>query len=177
MRVDDWRSVLQVFQNDHGYREPLLVWVRPSLSLVNFIAEEMRKVGLNKISSVGCGCGTLEWIIQEASDLEVTGYEVNRIWWESNHSTPHFIHLEYVEEKGVNLKLPTDSAVMFCYFNNLEFFHQYLTNYSGPCVILIGPVDGKRHCDPEPGYLESFPTQWTVQSRMVISGGDEIVIY
>ena len=61
---------------------------------------------------------------------------------------------------------------MFCYFNNNEYFHQYLHQYrgkteksllshngeniAGSCVILIGPVDGARHCDPEPGYLEVF---------------------
>ena len=43
---------------------------------------------------------------------------------------------------------------MFCYFNNIELFHKYLDQYKGPCVILVGPVDGARHCDPEPAYLE-----------------------
>ena len=29
-----------------------------------------------------------------------------------------------------------------------------MTNASGFCVILIGPKDGQRHCEPEPRYLE-----------------------
>ena len=49
--------------------------------------------------------------------------------------------------------IPPDSAVMFCYFNNNQYFHKYLEQYQGKCVILIGPIDGKRHCDPEPDYL------------------------
>ena len=31
--------------------------------------------------------------IQEASDLEVYGFEVNKGWWEGPHSTPHYIPL------------------------------------------------------------------------------------
>ena len=50
--------------------------------------------------------------------------------------------------------IPEDTALLFCYFNNNEYFHQYLQQYRGQCVILIGPIDGARHCDPEPDYLQ-----------------------
>ena len=72
----------------------------------------MNKLGLRSISSVGCGCGTLEWLIQvgrgcpriprilrmftlfqAGTGVSVTGYEVNRIWWEGAHSTPHYIDM------------------------------------------------------------------------------------
>ena len=61
------------------------------------------------VFSVGCGCGTFEWLLkvswllniyisrylqlQEATGLKVRGFEVNRSWWEGTHSTPHFIDL------------------------------------------------------------------------------------
>ena len=54
-------------------------------------------------------------------------------------------------------KLDTNSALLFCYFNNLKYFHQYLEHYGGKCVILIGPVDGERHCEPDPHYLKKIP--------------------
>ena len=92
------------------YREPLLVWIRPTLASLTFIQQQVNKLGLGSISSVGCGCGTLEWLIQvcftklwlcsnssvilifqAATGIKVTGYEVNRIWWEGVHSTPHYI--------------------------------------------------------------------------------------
>ena len=43
------------------------------------------------------------------------------------------IFLEYVDDKGANLELPSDSALLFCYFNNLEFFNNYIKNYKGKC--------------------------------------------
>ena len=85
--------------------------------------------------------------------------------------------LEYVDEmEGKTCVIPDNTALMFCYFNNNQYFHQYLSQYrgkgqhkylriitvkhiSGICVILIGPIDGARHCDPEPGYLEVFILQ------------------
>ena len=78
---------------------------------------------------------------------------------------------EYVDElEGRFCELPSNSAALFCYFNCLELFHRYLDNFKGVfllvlltiikindpgfCVILIGPKDGSRHCEPEPRYLE-----------------------
>jgi len=57
------------------------------------------------------------------------------------------------EVEGKFISLPDASAAMFSYFNNRELFHKYLHNFTGRCVVLIGPVDGLRHCDPEPRYL------------------------
>ena len=81
------------------------------------------------------------------------------------------ISSEYVDElEGRFCELPADSAALFCYFNSLDLFHRYLDNFKGVfllvlltiikindpgfCVILIGPKDGSRHCEPEPRYLE-----------------------
>ena len=87
---------------------------------------------------------------------KATGLEVNSGWWESGYSTPHFVPLVYTEA-GVVPELPSESALLFSYFNNLEYFEEYLAAYGGDCVILIGPVDGKRHCAPEPSYLAEAP--------------------
>ena len=82
---------------------------------------------------------------------------------------------------------------MFCYFNHLPYFHKYLQEYqgrlaslkswyssllclAGPCVILIGPVDGERHCEPEPGYLMDHE-DWVIKDKMSIRGEDEIAVY
>lgn len=78
----------------------------------------------------------------------MTGYEVNRSWWEGNHSIPHFINIsidmahpanvsikhisEYVDElEDKSCIIPSDNALMFCYFNSLHYFHKYLQAYSG----------------------------------------------
>ena len=93
MRAGDWRAVLEEVKTDEKYREPLLVWIRPSLGCLEFIRRELSALDLTCISSVGCGCGTLEWLLSAATGLTVTGYEVNRLWWEGEHSTPHLINI------------------------------------------------------------------------------------
>ena len=92
MRSGDWLGVLQQF-NSEEYREPLLLWIRPSLSSLEFIRDSLSSLHLTTVSSVGCGCGTLEWLLASATGLTVRGYEVNRMWWEGEHSTPHFIDI------------------------------------------------------------------------------------
>jgi len=177
MKEGDWRRVLQEFQGDDCYREPLLVWIRPSLLSLEFIRQEVTSLGLEAVASVGCGCGTLEWLLQMATGLRVTGYEVNRLWWEGQHSTPHFINIEYVDEvEEKACVIPAQSALMFCYFNNNQYFHKYLDQYQGICVILIGPIDGARHCDPEPDYLQDHP-EWALQNRLSLKEEDAISVY
>eukprot|EP00090_Calanus_glacialis_P008468 TRINITY_DN16819_c0_g1_i4.p1 TRINITY_DN16819_c0_g1~~TRINITY_DN16819_c0_g1_i4.p1 ORF type:complete len:206 (+),score=46.43 TRINITY_DN16819_c0_g1_i4:94-711(+) len=172
-----WEAVLQEYENNDEYREPLLLWIRPTMACLTFIEEQMNKLGLRSISSVGCGCGTLEWLIQAGTGVSVTGYEVNRIWWEGAHSTPHYIDMEYLDEvEGKTCLIPANTALMFCYFNHLPYFHKYLQEYKGSCVILIGPIDGERHCEPEPGYLMGHK-DWVIMGTMSIRGEDEISVY
>lgn len=178
MRKGDWQAVCKEFHGPDEYREPLLVWVRPSQACLTWIHSELKKLGIYQVSSVGCGCGTFEWLLKEATGLKVRGFEVNRSWWEGTHSTPHFIDLEYVDEiEGQFCELPKESAALFCYFNNIGLFHRYLDNFKGVCVILIGPRDGRRHCDPEPRYLEEAAGEWALHATFHMTGDDEIAIY
>ena len=41
----------------------------------------------------GFKCIKICLTLQEASELEVYGFEVNEDWWEGPHSTPHYIPL------------------------------------------------------------------------------------
>ena len=71
----DWRAILTRY-DDPEYHEPLLVWVRPSLGLLQFLAEQVSRLELRGILSVGCGCGFLEWLLVQATGVEVEGLEV-----------------------------------------------------------------------------------------------------
>ena len=77
-------------------------------------------------------------------------------------------------------KIPTlnpDSALLFCYFNQLKYFQEYLDNYTGNCVILIGPIDGKRHCEPAPRYLREVEnTPWVLFDQHNIRNASEDLI-
>ena len=183
MTSGNWRSILDLYDDEvEMYHEPLLVWIRPSLEMLRWLEAELRSLfpaGKSaNILSIGCGCGFLEWLINHAtSEVRAEGLEVNSGWWESTYSTPHLIPLTYTEP-GVIPKLPEDKALMFCYFNGLQYFEEYLDAYSGKCVILIGPVDGSRHCDPEPDYLMNHPN-WERKSFHDIrnENRDHVVIY
>ena len=101
---------------------------------------------------------------------------------------------EYLDEvEGKTCLIPANTALMFCYFNHLPYFHKYLQEYkgkagtgywqlllskylAGSCVILIGPIDGERHCEPEPGYLMGHK-DWVIMGTMSIRGEDEISVY
>ena len=69
MEAGDWRAVLAEYSQDQQYREPLLVWIRPSLQVLTFLAGAVRALGCQALSSVGCGCGTLEWLLQVRDSL------------------------------------------------------------------------------------------------------------
>ena len=50
MRQKDWKSVLQKFDSDDQYREPLLVWIRPSHHLLNFIESQLQALHISKVA-------------------------------------------------------------------------------------------------------------------------------
>ena len=133
-----------------------------------------------QITSIGCGCGFLEWLFNATTQLKVSGIEVNEGWWKSKHATPQYIPIDFIEPGDVP-KLDSNSALLFSYFNNLEFFHQYLDHYTGPCIILIGPIDNERHCEPEPDYLSKFEggQKWRITASHDIrfAGQDLVTVY
>ena len=72
-------------------------------------------------------------------------------------------------------KLDANSALLFCYFNNLKYFHQYLDTYKGNCIILIGPVDGKRHCEPDPHYLKNISGWSLIDEHNIRNAFEDLV--
>ena len=176
----DSKTIFEAYDLDRDFHEPLLVWIRPSRDLIKFLDDQLSAVGISKLLSVGCGCGFLERLIDLTSTaLSVSGLEVNSGWWESKYSTPHFIPLDYTEP-GLIPTLPEDAALMFCYFNNGDCFNEYLKAFSGNVVILIGPVDGQRHCDPEPYFLRDFnDSRWRLTATHDIrgEGRDHVAVY
>ena len=46
----DWKRVLEYYDTDYKFREPLLVWIKPSLDLLIFIEETLRhNLGIEKV--------------------------------------------------------------------------------------------------------------------------------
>ncbi len=49
MEKEDWRGVLREFDSDDKYREPLLVWIRPSLEMLSFVEATLLSLGISKV--------------------------------------------------------------------------------------------------------------------------------
>ena len=117
------RIFVAQYDKDDGYREPLLVWIKPSKESLRFLEICLNSLTIGKvkknrifsskiftkihfqITSIGCGCGFYEWLIEKVTKIKVRGLEVNSGWWECCHSTPHYIHLDYTEPGKLSLKV------------------------------------------------------------------------
>jgi hypothetical protein len=62
----------------------------------------------------------------------------------------------------------SDMAI-FCYFNNMKIFKEYLAAFSGNWIVLIGPQSDQQFCSPGPKELaencDELPThEWSLES-------------
>ncbi|KAM3956309.1 uncharacterized protein ACR2FA_009761 [Aphomia sociella] len=149
-----WREIVEKC-HDHPDRNKLL-WVFPSAKNLDFMSECMRELKCDRVLSIGCGSGLLEWILTEATGFKVSGVEVDGAWWHCKYAPPTFIPLLLTSaklDKDVMELLVEGrtTALLFCYFNNRPAFNEYLKYYSGKVLVIIGPGDGKGvHTDPKP---------------------------
>lgn len=61
----DWRSIVNKYR-DYPERNKLL-WVFPTEENFVFLRKCLAELGCDRILSVGCGSGLLEWMITEAT--------------------------------------------------------------------------------------------------------------
>ncbi|KRT80355.1 hypothetical protein AMK59_6485 [Oryctes borbonicus] len=150
-KQNKWKEILDLDINSHKQEVVRnLLWIWPSIDNMNFLKRLIIENDLNGLASVGCGCGLLEWMFREFSDMNVLGYEINKEWWTSKYSIPMFIDLIYCNQE-TKPKLNPKYALLFCYFNDGEAFRKYIRSYSGNLVFIIGPGEGKgTHTEPRP---------------------------
>ncbi|CAG9787436.1 unnamed protein product [Diatraea saccharalis] len=174
-----WRDIVEKY-HDHPERNKLL-WVYPSENNFRFIKECLQQLGCDKIMSVGCGSGLLEWMITQATGVPVSGVEVDGAWWHCKYAPPTFIPLMMTTSKLEDdlisiLRASNTTALLFCYFNNRDAFEDYLKYYSGKVLIIIGPKGKGVHTDPKPfGDLNDTWKLW--KSQEVRSSMDYIAVY
>lgn len=75
--------------------------------------------------------------------------------------------------------LNSNYALLFCYFNNGPAFLEYINDYEGNVVFIIGPGIGKgRHTDPEPFKANFGDVAWRLHAyQEVKSSKDFIAVY
>ncbi|RVE44316.1 hypothetical protein evm_011040 [Chilo suppressalis] len=175
-----WKDIVEKY-HDHPQRNKLL-WVFPGEVNLRFIEECLHQLGCDKILSIGCGSGLLEWIITQATGVPVSGVEVDGAWWHCKYAPPTFVPLIFTPSKLEGdlisvLRASNNTALMFCYFNNREAFEDYLNYYSGNVLIIIGPGEGKGvHTDPRP--FGDVSENWKLyKSQEVRTSKDYIAVY
>nr|XP_022907337.1 uncharacterized protein LOC111418868 [Onthophagus taurus] len=176
-KENKWMDIIDKNPNVTNEEARKLLWVWPSFKNLEFIKKKLNEFNMNGISSIGCGCGLLEWIISKSTRLEVIGYEINEIWWTSKYCIPQFINLTYVENNNYILK--SNLALVFCYFNDSEAFNDYVNNYEGNLIFIIGPGEGRgTHTDPSP-FKPNFQTNnWVLNDYQEIkTTKDFIAVY
>ncbi|KAL1502166.1 hypothetical protein ABEB36_007352 [Hypothenemus hampei] len=174
----DWKAILSLNEDSNNFDALKLLWAWPSESNLVFLKYILLSHKMAGITSLGCGCGLLEWIIQTYTGLSVIGVEINEQWWKSKYSITPFIPLKYAEKEAFACT-SENYALLFCYFNNGNAFREYVRLYSGRMIIIIGPSEGAgRHSDPSPFNPDFGCENWHLGPNQEIKEtNDFIAVY
>ncbi|KAJ8978815.1 hypothetical protein NQ317_018905 [Molorchus minor] len=178
-KEDRWKDILKLNEKSDKDCAIKILWVWPSEENLDFLRKICDERNIQGVISVGCGSGLLEWILSKSLGLDVVGYEINKQWWESKYSVPTFIKLRYHDQSVQENVLDPRYALLFCYFNNGPAFLEYIDNYKGNTVIIIGPSRGAgRHTDPEPFKANFGGMKWRLYGYQEVKDTkDFIVVY
>ncbi|XP_045480899.1 uncharacterized protein LOC123685286 [Harmonia axyridis] len=172
-----WKDILKLNEHSNLPDANRILWVWPNEDDIRFIHESILKNGLKGISSIGCGNGLLEWILEQATGLQVEGFEINEEWWRSRYAYPCFINLKF-PEFPLRKIFNKDHALLFCYFNNGSAFQEYVKSYTGNAVIIIGPAYGNgRHTDPQPFNVHFPSSNWKLQCNKEVKQTKDFIAF
>ncbi|KAF7395131.1 hypothetical protein HZH66_008305 [Vespula vulgaris] len=177
----NWKDIVNLASVIDTSKNSRLFWVFPTLDDLSWITEVIKKNKISGVISIGCGCGLIEWLLQNYSGLNIIGIELDSSWWHSKYAPPLFLeNIVFInEKKGKDLSVPKDYALFFCYFNNGEAFCNYIANYEGSIIFVIGPAEGQeRSTDPLPFDEKFAKYNWKLLTkRPIMNFKDYIVVY
>lgn len=113
--------------------------------------------------------------------LDVIGVELDRSWWCSKYSPPLFLkNIVFIRENNRNnFFLSNKYALIFCYFNNGSAFCNYMKNYTGNLIFVIGPkASENRWTDPMPFDKRFNEYGWRlIEKKEMERTNDYITVY
>lgn len=66
-REGSWRKILNLNETSDNKDALKLLWVWPSEQNLKFLKKTIEELNCQGITSIGCGCGLLEWIIKRST--------------------------------------------------------------------------------------------------------------
>lgn len=153
----DWSGIIEAGNSFSVEEKSKFLWAWPTVECFQWLRRILSENHIEKILSIGCGSGLLEWLISKTSDITVIGLELDKPWWQSAYSPTKFIELKFTESPITSQFLRdcihTDQfALLFCYFNNRNAFIDYVRAYSGNLIIIVGPTS-EQHIVTDPNPL------------------------
>lgn len=64
----DWQGIVQLYEN--GFTDEKLLWFQPDSNGLNFLRKNLAELGVQGVSSIGCGSGLLEWLINSSTGMK-----------------------------------------------------------------------------------------------------------
>ena len=64
----DWQGIVQLYEN--GFTDEKLLWFQPDSNGLNFLRKNLVELGVQGVSSIGCGSGLLEWLIYSSTGMK-----------------------------------------------------------------------------------------------------------
>ncbi|XP_070514688.1 uncharacterized protein [Cardiocondyla obscurior] len=172
-----WEEIAALSFVSGNSKSSRLSWVLPDVNDLHWINNITRMHNVSGVASIGCGCGLLEWLLQKCSGLDVVGIELDSSWWNSKYSPPQFLkNIIFVENESINFQVPKRYAMLFCYFNNSAAFCNYMENYKGNLVFVIGPAQGN-NCitDPLPFDKKFDKYNWTLINQKKLAHSNNYI--
>lgn len=174
--INDWRGVIEIGNQFTLEEKSKFLWAWPSADCLLWLKNHLIENNIERILSIGCGSGLLEWLIEKTAGVHVIGLEWDKSWWSSAYSPKTFVQLKFTENNITNdflkscVNVNTDRnmnanrfALLFCYFNNRTAFLEYIQVYDGDFVILVGPMSEKYIVtDPNPMNPRFQSDEWSL---------------
>lgn len=172
--ANDWHGIIEAGKLFSVEERSKYLWAWPTVECLQWLKRYLNDNNITSILSVGCGSGLLEWIISKTNDVNVVGIELDKSWWNSTYSPTTFVELKFTETQITNEFLnrciqaeANQFALLFCYFNNRNAFHEYVRAYNGDLIIIVGPKS-EQHIvtDPNPLNPKFENDEWFLLDRV-----------
>lgn len=77
----EWRKMLKLPGTGNQDEQRRYLWAWPTEQNMKDLKNELDKLGVKSLLSIGCGTGLLEWLINKSTGLNIKGVEIDEFYW------------------------------------------------------------------------------------------------